>query len=135
MDANVIRLVAAGIIGAHGIGHMLGWIPAWGIASFEGLSSRSWLLSGAVGDGAARLAAVALFLVPMVGFVAAAAGLLTGQPWWRQAAVVSAVVSLAATALFPQAFSTSSTGGSVAVNLVILAGLLIAGWGADATTI
>ena len=135
MDANVIRLVAAGVIGAHGIGHMLGWMPAWGIASFEGVSSRSWLLTGAIGDGGARLAAGVLFLVPTIGFVAAAAGLLLGQPWWRQAAVASAIVSLAATALFPQAFTTGSTAGSVAIDLLILYGLVVAGWGADTASI
>ena len=135
MDAGMVRLVVAGELGAHGIGHVLGWMPAWAITQFEGVSSRSWLLTGVMGDGGARLAAGALFLVPTVGFLVAAAGLLTGQPWWRQAAVASAAVSLAATALFPQAFTTGSTAGSVAVNLVVLYGLLVAGWGAEAASI
>ena len=131
MDAGLVKLVVAGVLGAHGVGHVLGWMPAWGIARFEGVSSRSWLLSAAVGDGGTRLAAGLLFVVPTVGFVAAAAGLLTGQPWWRQAAVASAAVSLVGTALFPQAFTAGSTAGSVAVNLVVLYGILVAGWGAD----
>jgi hypothetical protein len=135
VDANIVNLVAAGILGAHGIGHVLGWMPAWGIAQFEGVSSRSWLLGGIVGDGGARLAAGVLFLVPTVGFVAAAAGLLLGEPWWRQVAVTSAAVSLAATALYPGAFSTGAMIGSVAVNLVVLYGILVAGWGADAVAI
>ncbi len=135
MDPNIVKLVAAGVLGAHGVGHMLGWMPAWGIAQFEGVSSRSWLLGGLVGDGGARLAAGMVFLVPTVGFVAAAAGLLLGQPWWRQVAAGSAVVSLAGTALFPQAFTTGSTAGSVAVNLVVLYGILVAGWGSDTAAI
>jgi hypothetical protein len=135
VDPNIVKLVGAGVLGAHGIGHLLGWMPAWGIAQFEGVSSLSWLLTGIVGDGGTRLAAGGLFLVPTVGFVAAAAGLMLGMPWWRQVAVGSAVVSLAATALFPQALTTGSTAGSVAVNLVVLYGLLVAGWGADATAI
>ena len=135
MDPSIIKLVGAGIIGAHGIGHLLGWMPAWGIAQFEGVSTRSWLLTGIVGDGGARVAAGVLFLVPTVGFVAAAAGLMLGMPWWRQVAVGSAVVSLAATGLFPQAFTTGSTAGSVAVNLVVLYGVLVAGWGTDAAAI
>ena len=57
------------------------------------------------------------------------------MPWWRQVAVASAVVSLAATALFPRAFTTGSTVGSVAVNLVVLYGILVANWGADAAAI
>jgi hypothetical protein len=77
------------------------------------------------------MAAGLLFLVPTVGFVAAAVGLLTGQAWWRQVAVGSAALSLAATALFPQAFTTGSTLGSVGVNLAVLYGILVVGWGAE----
>lgn len=135
MDAGIARLVVAGVLGAHGVGHVLGWMPAWGIARFEGLSSHSWIVSGIAGEGAARLLAGAVFLVPTAGFVAAAIGLLTGQPWWRQAAVGSATASLLCTALFPQAFSTSSTVGSVAVDIAVLYGILVAGWGAQASQI
>ena len=132
MDTGIVKLVVIGAIGAHGVGHVMGWLPAWGIAQIEGASSGSWLLTGILGDGGARLAAGLVFLVPTVGFLAAAAGLLTGQPWWRQVAVGSAAVSLAGTALFPQAFPTASTVGSVAVNLALLGGILLAGWGAEA---
>ena len=132
MDASIVKLAVAGIIGAHGIGHVLGWMPAWGIARFEGMSIQSWVLSPAVGDGGARVVAGLLFVVPTVGFAAAAAGLLLGQPWWRQVAVGSAAVSLGATALFPQAFATTSTIGSVALNLAVLYAVLVAGWGAEA---
>jgi hypothetical protein len=135
MDAGIVKLVVAGAIGAHGIGHVMGWVPTLGIARIEGASSGSWLLNGIVGDGGARLAASVIFLVPTVGFVAAAAGLLTGQPWWRQVAVGSAAVSLAGTALFPQAFPTGSTIGSVAVNLAVLGGILLAGLGADTAAV
>ena len=135
MDAGMVRIVVAGVLRAHGVGHVLGWMPAWGIARFEGTSSHSWLVSGVAGDGAARLLAGAIFLVPTVGFIAAAAGLLTGQPWWRQAAVGSAAASLLCTALFPQAFTTSSTVGSVAVDVAVLVGLLVLGWGAQASAL
>jgi hypothetical protein len=130
VDTGLIKVVAAGVLAAHGIGHALGWMPALGVASFQGVSSRSWALTGVLGDGGARMAGGILFIVPMVGFVAAAIGLLTGQPWWRQAAVASASVSLLATALYPQAFTTGATVGSVAVNVVVLYGILVAGWGA-----
>lgn len=132
MDATIVKLVVAGVLGAHGVGHVLGWLPAWGIASFEGMSSQSWLLSPTIGEPGARVTAGLLFVVPTVGFIAAAAGLLLGQPWWRQVAVGSAAVSLAATALYPQAFATTSTVGSVAVDLAVLYGILVAGWGLEA---
>jgi len=135
MDAGVIKLIAAGVLGAHGIGHVLGWLPAWGIARFDGLSSQSWLVSAIAGENAGRIAAGVVFLMPTVGFVLAAAGVLTGQPWWRGVAVASAAASLLGTALFPHAFTTGSTIGSVAVNVVVLYGVLVAGWGAETTPI
>ncbi len=131
MDAGIIKVLVAGVIGAHGLGHVIGWLPAWGIAKLEGVSSSSWLLTGIAGDGGARLAAGVVFIVPTLGFIVAAAGLLTGQPWWRQVAVGSAAVSLAGTVLFPQAFPLSSSIGSVVVNLAVLGGILVADWGAE----
>jgi hypothetical protein len=135
VDAGLLKLAVGGVLAAHGIGHVLGWMPALGIAAFEGVSSRSWAVSGILGDGGARILAGALFIVPMVGFVVAAAGLVTGQAWWRNVAVASAAVSLLATALYPQAFTTGSTVGSVAVDVVVLYGILVANWGAETAAI
>lgn len=129
MESGMIGLVAGGVLAAHGVGHALGWIPAVGLAQLEGVSTRSWAVGAVLGDAGVRVVAGALFLVPTVGFIVAAAGLVTGQTWWRQVAVVSAAVSLTATALYPQAFSTGATVGSVAVNLAVLYGVLVAGWG------
>lgn len=131
MDGMLVKVVVAGVLGAHGVGHALGWMPALGLARFAGTSGGSWLLGGLVGEGPTRFVAAGIFLVPTIGFVAAAAGLLLGQPWWRPVAVVSATVSLAGTALYPTAFPTSSTVGSVAVNLLVICGIVVAGWGAD----
>lgn len=134
MDAGLVKVVVAGALAAHGVGHTLGWMPALGVASFESVSSRSWVLSGILGDGGTRMAAGMLFAAPMVGFLVAAVGLITGQPWWRQAAVGSASISLLATALFPQAFTTGSTVGSVAMNVAVLYGIVVAGWGASSAS-
>jgi hypothetical protein len=131
MDAGLVKLVAGGVLAAHGIGHALGWMPAFGVASFQGVSGRSWALTAVLGDGGARLACGVLFLVPMAGFLLAAGGLVTGQTWWRQVAVGSAAISLLATALYPQAFTPGATAGSVAVNVVVLYGILVANWGAQ----
>ena len=131
MDAGLVKVIAAGVLAAHGIGHTLGWMPALGVATFQGVSSRSWALTGVLGDGGARLIGGVLFVVPMLGFLAAAAGLLTGQAWWRNVAVASASLSLLATALYPQAFTAGSTVASVAVDVLVLYGVLVAGWGAS----
>jgi hypothetical protein len=132
MDTGLVKVVAAGVLAAHGVGHALGWMPALGVASFQGVSARSWVLTGVMGDVGARMTGGILFLVPMAGFIVAAVGLLAGQAWWRQVAVASASISLLATALYPQAFTTGSTIGSLAVNLAVLYGIIVAGWGATA---
>ena len=44
---------------------------------------------------------------------------------------LAAAISLLATALYPQAFTTGATVGSVVVNLAVLYGILVAGWGAQ----
>jgi hypothetical protein len=132
MDGMLVKVVVAGVLGAHGIGHVLGWMPALGLARFAGSSGGSWLLGGLVGEGMTRVAAAALFLVPTAGFLAAAVGLLLGQPWWRPVAAASAAVSLAGTVLYPAVLPTGSTIGSVAVNLVVLYGVIVAAWGTDA---
>ncbi len=95
MDGMLVKVVIAGVLGAHGLGHVLGWTPAAGLARFEGVSSGSWVLTGLAGDGVARMLAIGLFAIPTAGFVIAAAGILLGQPWWRPVAVGSAAVSLA----------------------------------------
>ena len=125
MDTTI--LVAGGVVGAHGIGHVLGWLPAWGLAKIEGVSSASWLL-GPLGETAERAIAGAVFLAPTAGFVAAVGAMFAGQGWFRGVAIASAAISLAATALFPRAFPVGSTIGAVAVNAAILVGLLATSW-------
>ena len=56
MEAVILRVVVAGVLGAHGIGHVMGWMPALGLARFEGVSGGSWLLSSTAGDGVALTA-------------------------------------------------------------------------------
>ena len=133
MNADLVRLGIAAVVGAHGVGHVLGWMPAWGIARFEGVSSRSWLLTDLVGDGGSRVLAGALWLAPTVGFVVAAAGLLGDESWWRPLAAGSAVLSLLAVALFWEALPLGSRIGCVAVDLIVLAGLVSAWSGASST--
>jgi hypothetical protein len=128
MDATLVKAVVAGVLGAHGLGHVMGWMPALGVVRLEGVSGSSQLLAGVVGEGAMRIVAVGLFALPTIGFVAAAVGLLLGPQWWRPVAAASATVSLAATALFPNAFPLNSTIGSLAVNGLVLYGLLVADW-------
>lgn len=122
-----LGLAGAAVLGAHGIGHVLGWLPAWVLAAFEKVSTRSWALDPLLGDRLGAMVAGALYAAPTLGFLVAAGALATGQPWWREVAVASAITSLVASALVPAALPTSSLAGSTVVNLAVL-GLAV--WGA-----
>lgn len=89
-----LGLAGAAVLGAHGIGHVLGWLPAWGLATFEKVSTRSWALDPLLGDRLGAMVAGALYAAPTLGFLVAAGALATGLPWWREVAVASAITSL-----------------------------------------
>lgn len=112
-----IQIAVAIVVGAHGVGHVLGWGPALGL-SWAGSenSLESWLVNGI----AARALAVFLFGLPTIGFLATAVGLYADQPWVRVVAIISAVISLAAIAIFPHALPPSSLVGCVIVNIAVI---------------
>ena len=53
-----------------------------------------------MGDGRARIIASILYSLASLGFVAAGAGMLIGQQWFRPAMIWSAVLSIIAIVLF-----------------------------------
>lgn len=129
-----VGLLGGVVLGAHGIGHVLGWLPAWGLATFDTVSTRSWALDPVLGARLGGAVAGLLYAAPTVGFLVAAGALATGQPWWREVAVASSLASLAATVVVPGALPPSSLAGAVAVNLAVLGlalwgGPLAASWG------
>ena len=131
MDQGLIKIVAAGILGAHGIGHALGWMPAVGIAAFEGVSGRSWLLTGALGAGGARL--------PPNPVRRSDGRLLVGRGWHAHGPVVVAPGRRCicgpvppGDGALPAGIHHGSTIGSVVVDVVVLYGILVAHWGAEA---
>jgi len=133
VNTELLRIGIAGVIAAHGIGHVLGWMPALGLARFEGVSSRSWLLTDTFGEVVTRPVAGAIWIGPTVGFVLAAAGMLMGQEWWRPVALGSAAVSLVAVALFWDALPPSSRIGCIAVDVALLGWLAMTALGAGQT--
>ena len=127
MDATMVRVVVAGVIGAHGVGHVMGWMPALGIASIEGSSGSSWILRGR--RATMRAPDRGRPVRPADDRLHRGGGRPPARPaWWRPVAAASATVSLAATALFPHAFPVGSTIGSVAVNVLVLDGVLASDW-------
>lgn len=120
----MLRTVLVLVIGAHGIGHILFLMPLLGIADW-GQTPRSWLLTG---ETAARLIGSLLWVVVIIGFVVAVAGLMGQHPWWRTAALVAAAISTVGLILFWGNPVTSPTAAAFAFNLLVIGALLIVHW-------
>jgi hypothetical protein len=146
MSGTTLRIVIALVLLFHGVGHFMGAIPALGLFNaasrsdqgvFKNWSSRSWLLNDLLGDGAARVICIILFLGALLGFFGAALGLvdwLVPHDWWRMLVVASAVVSLIAIALYWNALILlfPHKAGAISVNVAVLVCLLILSWPSEA---
>lgn len=137
MSTTTLRLIVAGVLVVHGLGHILGIMAALQMSTLEGWSSHSWLLTGLIGDGASRAISFVLFLVAMLGSVGTALALmgwLVPHELWRPLAVISAVVSLVALTLFWQAFPSFFPNklGAIVVDTAILVGILWVEWPTEA---
>jgi hypothetical protein len=133
LDKTMLRIIIALVFFVHGVGHAMGIMPAVGLATVKGWSSRSWLLTPLLGEAVSRIISIVLFLAALVGFLAAALGLmgwLVPHESWRTLAVVSAVISLVAIALFWNAFVAFFPNklGSIAVDVATLVCLLGLNW-------
>lgn len=133
MDANgLLRWVIVVVLLAHGIGHVMGVLEAW--TSIEaGFAERPWLFSDVVTiqSGVGRAFSL-LWLVAMIGFVAAGIGLATGQPWWTTLAIVSAVISLVAVVPWFGVMPVGSAIGAILVDVAVIV-TLVPNWGEQIT--
>ena len=112
MATQTLRILIAGALFVHGVGHTLGfWMPA-----------RSWLLAG-LGEPALRVISTILWILAAVGFLAACLGFLgmfVPSELWRQLAVGSAFVSLLGLILFWNTWPAFNTIGAWSMNIIIL---------------
>jgi hypothetical protein len=137
MSGTTLRIIIALVFLVHGVGHVMGIMPAVGLSSVKGWSSRSWLLTPLLGDTIARIISIVLFAAALVGFLAAALGLmgwLVPHDSWRTLAIASAVISLIALALFWNAFVSFIPNklGAIAVDVATLVCLLVLNWPSEA---
>jgi len=119
----------------HGIGHIMCILPALGLDASPTWNSYSWLLTNLIGQKAANVVGIIIWLAAIVGFLLVALALLGwGVPyvWWRPLAVVSAVISLIGVILFWNAFASwFNKAGAITVDLAVLVGLLVLHWPAE----
>jgi hypothetical protein len=120
MSTNIIRILIAGALFVHGIGHTLGLFrPA-----------RSWLMPNA-GESLLRTIGRILWLLTAVGFILSCLGFLgvvVPTDWWRPLAVVFAIVSLLGLVLFWGTWPAFNTIGALAMNIAVLVTQLWLRW-------
>lgn len=132
MSTATIRIITGLVLIIHGIGHVMALFPALNITSTDKWHYRSWLLTGLLGDTFSRVLVVALFGAALIGFIASGLGIfgwLVPHSAWQTHAIVSAVISLVALALFWNAFVTLFPNkiGAIVVNIATLWALLGSG--------
>ena len=115
------RTLAAALLAAHGLIHLIGFVVPWGIAQIEGFPYRTSALFGALalGEPGARLVGV-IWLSLAVGFVVA------GVATWRRAtwaAPLTAVLPVGSIVVCTLGLPEAAFG--IAVNVAILA---VLGW-------
>jgi hypothetical protein len=135
MSGRTLQLVIAIVLFIHGIGHIMCLLPALGLDASPTWNSYSRLLTGLIGQPAANVLSIVIWLAAIVGFLLAALAVMGwGVPhaWWRPLAVVSAVISLIGVFLFWNAFAAwFNKAGAITVDLAILVGLLVLHWPAE----
>jgi len=72
------------VLVVHGLIRLMGTAVYMRLAEVKGLTYKTTLLSGhwELGEGGMRVFG-ALWVLPSIGFVAAALALLTGRGWWH----------------------------------------------------
>jgi hypothetical protein len=128
MSDQMVKLIIAGALLLHGLGHggalgALIWIEARpGTDTGAWHAARSWL-STELPAGTAATVASAFWIVALIGFVATALGFwgigLPGEAW-RPLAVVSALVSMLGIVLFFGTWPMFNTLAALAMNVAVL---------------
>lgn len=119
------RWVVGIVLLAHGVGHVLGLMPLFTQNLPDGWNLRSWALTEAVGESAAKGIGAVLFATSTLIFVLAGLAVLGwGVPfeWWKPLGVSGAIVSTVTIVLFWSAFPAlvPNKVGALAVNVILI---------------
>ena len=119
---RILTIMAAIALIVHGLIHLMGTAVYARHAQIKGLSYKTALLSGHWDLGQPGIAVFGwMWVLPAVGFVAAAVALLAGWAWWNSVLIGVTLISLALTILdWSNAFRGAVI--DVAILALILAG-------------
>ncbi len=120
MSIQTIRILVAGALFVHGIGHTLGfWKPAQAIPIVKFTGPQIRLIGGIL-----WVLVAAGFVISAMGFY----GIIVPASWWRTAAIIFAVISLIGLLLFARNWPIFNFIGASAMNIAVLVALLWLDW-------
>ena len=133
MSPHLVRIIVGILFLGHGLGHAMPALPLLGFRLSASHSSKSWLLNGFAGAGAASAICVAMNLLALLAFMGAG---LSVAEWgvpreaWGRLATAGAFVSLLALVLFWDAypFLFPNKVGVILVDLFAIVTVLFARW-------
>jgi hypothetical protein len=130
----MFKIVIALVLLAHGIGHSLGLLQVFKVATVNpAWDGDSWLLTGILGETPSQVIGAVLWTAAIIGF-AGLAGIVMGwlpAAWFQPLAIGSAASSLVGLLLFPVAFPLGSSIGALVIDLAVLVATLWYGWQPD----
>jgi hypothetical protein len=95
-----VTTLAAVALALHGLIHLMGTAVYMRLGEVKGLSYKTTLVGGCWDLGERGMSVFgALWVLPAIGFLAAALALLGGWNWWLPVLVVATLLSLALTGL------------------------------------
>jgi membrane-associated PAP2 superfamily phosphatase len=127
----MLTFILLAAVAMHGIGHVLFFGPAIGLADWG--SGHSWLLTGILGAGVARTIAGAIWVSAGALFIVGVAGFVRDAEWWRAATIAAAVVSLIGTVVYCDGIKQPSGIAALVFNILVLGALVVARWPSTAT--
>jgi hypothetical protein len=97
---RIVIVIVAVVLAIHGLIHLMGATVYLRLGDVQGLAYKTTVLGGRVDLGAGGIRVFgALWILPAIGFVAAALGLLQGWNWWSVALLAATLISTMLTVL------------------------------------
>lgn len=127
MSPDLLRWIAAIALFGHGVGHVL-FMPVLFPAMRLEASGRSWLLSGALGDGPTGAVTSVVGGVLVIAFIAVAGGIAMQTTWWRAVAIGAALASIILVAVLWGGLLSGPATAAAVFDVAILVALTMVGW-------
>jgi hypothetical protein len=126
--SRTIQIIAAVILGLHGLIHLMGTAVYMRLTEIGGFSYKTTLLGGRVDLGGNGIRVFgALWILPAIGFITIAVAMLAGGECWRPGLVAVTFISLVLTAL-DWSVAYAGVGINAGILAIICLGPRIATW-------